>query len=1075
MKKLVQSLFIFMLFAASAIAQERTISGSVTDKGDGQPLPGVTVRIKGAQGGTQTGGDGKFSLKVTSAATGLEFSYLGYVTQTVPATSNVINISLVADSKLLSEVVVTGMGISREKKALGYSVQTLKSDDLTKASNPSMVGSLQGKLSGVEIRPSSGMPGASANITIRGARSFTGNNSPLYVIDGMPVASQSDFSTGNSVTGADVANRSVDIDPNEIESMTVLKGQAASALYGIRASNGVIVITTKSGKGLAKGKPVISFSSNFAVDRISRKPELQSTYAQGNGSLVVPIAFAPAGSSSWGPRIDQLPNDPNYGGNMNNTYTNAGAQKHPGQYYVPQRAQAGLDPWTNPAVYDNIGEFFDLGKTFGNSLNVSQATETGNFSIGIGNTHQKGIIPNTGLDRYNAKVAAETNLSKAWKAGFSANYIQSEIDKTTAGNDAVLLSVFGSPANYDLKGIPSTFPTDPYKQTSYRAINFNNPYWAMENNVFNERTNRFFGNGYVVFSPEVNWGRDSKFVVKYQAGADAYSTHFQDIFEFGSKGAAGSIRNYGTTVATYNSLLTANYSVKLNDDFDLKVLLGNEINHENNKKYDENGYEFNFGGWKHIDNTKSRNATESQNQYRTVGFFSNIDLAYKNMLFLSVTGRNDIVSSMPRGNRSFYYPSVSLGFVATELEGLKDNKVLSFLKIRASYAEVGQAGTYLRDYYTTPTYGGGFWTPGLPPVVFPLDGVVAYTPNTTLYDPKLKPQNTISKEVGVETRLFNNLLSLDYTFSRQDVKDQIFPVPLAGSTGAGQIVMNGGKIHTNAHEISLSINPVKTKSSNLTVGFNFTKIDNYVDELAPGVESIFLGGFTTPQVRAGVGSKFPVIYGGTFARDANGNILVDERKNIGANPNDNYGMPMTGKPGVIGNVAPDFLLGGNAAFSYKRFSIATTFEWKNGGSIYSGSNGLMNGYGRTKVTEDRTTPFVYPGVKADGTPNDIVRGGASDPTAYESLYSKSLGNIDEAFIYDASFVKMRELVLGYKLPKFNNLNLSVSAFARNILIWSKLPNFDPESSQGNTNMGGAFERFSMPQTSSFGLGLNLTF
>ena len=1072
MKKLVQSLFIFMLLAVSAVAQERTISGIVTDKGDGQPLPGVTVRIKGAQGGTQTGGNGKFSLKVTSSATGLEFSYLGYLTQTVPVTSDVINVVLVADSKLLNEVVVTGMGISREKKALGYNVQTLKSDDLTKASNPSMVGSLQGKLSGVEIRPSSGMPGASANVTIRGARSFTGNNSPLYVIDGMPVASQSDYSTGNSVSGADISNRSVDIDPNEIESMTVLKGQAASALYGIRASNGVIVITTKSGKGLAKGKPVVSFNTNFAMDRISRKPELQNEYGQGTSN-----AFDPLSSFSWGPKIGDLPNDPKYGGNMNNDLTKAQGM-HPGQYYVNQRALGGLDPWVTPGTYDNVGEFFDLGKTFSNSLNVSQATESGNFSIGIGNSHQKGIIPNTGMDRYNAKVAAETNLSKAWKAGFSANYIQSDIDKTTAGNDAVLLTVFGAPANYDLKGIPTHTPTDKYSQISYRTLGFNNPYWAMENNIFNERTNRFFGNGYVVFSPEVNWGRDSKFSVKYQAGADSYSSNFQDIFEFGSKGAAGTLRNYGSTVATYNSLLTANYSVKLNDDFDLKVLLGNEINHDNYKRYDETGLNFNFGGWKHIDNTKTRNASESKNQYRTVGFFGNLDLAYKNMLFLSLTGRNDIVSSMPRGNRSFVYPSASLGFVVTELESLKDNNTISFLKIRASYAEVGQAGTYFRNFYSTPTYGGGFWTSA--PIVFPLDGgVIAYTPSTTQYDPKLKPQNTISKEVGLETRLFNNLLSLDYTFSRQDVKDQIFPVPLAGSTGASSLIMNGGKIHTNAHEISLSINPIKTKNSNLTVGFNFTKIDNYVDKLAAGVESIFLGGFTTPQVRAGVGSTFPVIYGSSFARDSKGNILVDERKTIGSGAaqtaNPTYGMPMTGKPDVIGSVSPDFLLGGNAAYSYKRFSISTTFEWKNGGSIYSGSNGLMNNYGRSKATADRTTPFVYPGFKADGTPNDIVRGGASDPTAYESLYSKSLGNIDEAFIYDASFVKMRELVLGYKLPKFNNLNLSVSAFARNILIWSKLPNFDPESSQGNTNMGGAFERFSMPQTSSFGLGLNLTF
>lgn len=1067
MRKLVQSLFIFMLIAVTALAQERTISGKVTDKEDGQPLPGVTIRVKGAPGGTQTGSDGKFSLKVTSAATGLEFSYMGYVTQSLPANSGTINVVLISDSKLLTEVVVTGMGVSREKKALGYNVQTLKSEDLTKASNPSFVGSLQGKLSGVDIKPSSGMPGASAQVTIRGARSFTGNNSPLYVIDGMPIASTADFTTGNGVTGTDVANRSVDIDPNEIESMTVLKGQAASALYGIRASNGVIVITTKSGKGLAKGKPVVSFSSNFAIDRISRKPEVQTEYAQGTGGKFDPVA-----STSWGPKISDLPNDPVYGGNVPNKYTAGGLQQ--GKYYVQQRADALLNPWVTPQVYDNIGDFFELGKTFNNSLNVSQATDKGNYSIGLGNSSQQGIIASTRLDRYNAKIAAETNLNDAWKTGFSGNYIQSTIDKASGGNDALLGTVYGAPSSYDLKGIPNHSPTDPYKQINYRSLTFNNPYWAMDNNIFNERTNRFFGNGYVAFNPKVNWGRDSKFNVKYQLGVDSYSTNYQDIFEYGSKGIAGSISNYGTTAATYNSLLTATYDVKFTDDLTLNVLVGNEINHQNIKNYSENGLNFNFGGWKHIDNTVTRSTSEAKFQYRTVGFFSNINLAYKNMLFLGLTGRNDIVSSMPRNNRSFYYPSASLGFVVTELEGLKQNKTISFLKLRASYAEVGQAGNYIPNFYSQPSYGGGFWTNA--PIVYPFDGVVSYVPNNILYDKNLKPQNTVSKEFGVEARLFNNLIGVDYTFSRQDVKDQIFPVPLAGSSGAAQFIMNGGKIHTNAHEISLNINPIKTKNSNLTVGFNFTKIDNYVDKLANGVESIFLGGFVTPQVRAGIGNKFPVIYGTSFKRDDNGHILVDERKvlsNGTANPT--YGMPMPGKPDVIGNVAPDFLLGGNATYSYKRFSISTTFEWKNGGSIYSGSNGLMDNYGMTKKTADRTTPFIYPGYKADGTKNDIVRGGTSDPTAYESLYTKSLTNIDESFIYDASFVKMRELVLSYKIPQFNHLNLSVSAFARNILIWSKLPNFDPESSQGNTNMGGAFERLSVPQTSSFGLGLNLTF
>ena len=1064
MKKLLQSLFVLMFIAFTATAQQRTITGTVTGQDDGLPLPGVSVTFKGVAGGTSTDGTGRFSIVVPGNGTTLQFSSLGYVAQSIAiAGKSVVNASLVPDAQMLGEVVVTGLGISREKKALGYNVQTLKSEELTQAGNASFVGALQGKLSGVEIKPSSGMPGASAQVTIRGARSFTGNNSPLYVVDGMPIASTADYSTGNSVTGSDVANRAVDIDPNDIESMTVLKGQAASALYGIRASNGVIVITTKSGKGLEKGKPVISFSTNFSVDQLSRKANLQNTYAQGSA-----FKYSPTSSMSWGPKVENLPDDVGYGGNATNAFTNAAGKKE-GLYYVPQLATAGLNPWVAPAKYDNDGDFFELGHTFNNSLNISQATESGNYSIGLGNSNQTGIITNTGMKRYTAKISAETNLSKSWKTGFSGNYVQSDIDKASSANDGVLGTVYSAPISYNLKGIPNHLPSDPYTQIHYRSVSFNNPYWAMENNIFNERTNRFFGNGYASFSPEVNWGRESKLNVKYQLGVDSYSTNLQDIFEFGSGGRQGTIRNYGTTAATYNSLLTVNYGVKLSDDITLNFLAGNEIVDDNVKRYSETGQNFNFGGWKHIDNANVKTPTESQFQYRTVGFFANLDLAYKSLLFLNITGRNDIVSRMPVNNNSFFYPSASLGLVLSELHGMKDNSTISYLKLRASYAQVGQAGTYLNNYYSAPVYGGGFWASA--PVIYPISGVTSYSPFTTLYDPNLKPQNTKSVELGVEGKFFDNIVSVDYTFSRQDVDNQIFPVPLAGSTGAEELLMNGGKIHTNAHEVSLNFNPLKTKNTNLTFGFNFTKIDNYVDELAPGVESIFLGGFVTPQVRAGVADKFPVIYGGGFAKDAQGRILVDEDPTSST-----YGMPMSGEPGVIGSVSPKFLLGGNASFRFQRFTLSTVFEWKNGGQMYSGSNGLMNLYGMGSDTEDRGNAFVYPGFKADGSANNISRGGSGDLSAYQTLYADVLGNIDEAYIYENSFVKMREIALNYKFPKFNNrTNLSATAFARNILIWSKLPNFDPESAQGNTNMGGSFERFSVPQTSSFGLSLNLTF
>ena len=339
----------------------------------------------------------------------MRVSYVGMTPQTVTITQGVIKVVLKSDAKSLDEVVVTAMGISREKKALGYAVQDVKSDQLTRAANTDLAGALQGKVSGVDIAPSSGMPGASSKITIRGSRSFTGDNTPLYVIDGMPISSAADVTTTDNANGAaygtDYANRSVDIDPNDIESINILKGQAASALYGMRASNGVIVITTKSGKGVAKGKPTITFRSNLSFDVVSTLPELQNEFGQGSGG-----SYDPYSGHSWGSKIADLANDPTYGGNTDNAFTQK-MGKRQGQYYVPQRAEAGLDPWATPKAYNNMKDFFDTGITWSNNVNVSQNLDKGNYSFSLGNSHQEGIIPTTGMDRYNAKMSAEVQLS----------------------------------------------------------------------------------------------------------------------------------------------------------------------------------------------------------------------------------------------------------------------------------------------------------------------------------------------------------------------------------------------------------------------------------------------------------------------------------------------------------------------------------------------------------------------------------------------------------------------------------------------------------------------------------------
>ena len=1054
MKKFTFILLCLVIGISTVVAQNTKVAGSVISADDGLPVIGASIVVKGTMVGTVTDYDGNFTLEVPSNGKVLIVSYVGMLTQEVPVSPNV-RVVLKSDTQNLDEVVVTAMGISKEKKALGYAVQDVKGEKLTQAANSNLAGALQGKVSGLDIKPSSGMPGASSQITIRGARSFSGDNTPLYVIDGMPVTSTPDVDTdlqnNGSVSGADFANRAVDIDPNDIESINILKGQAASALYGIRASNGVIVITTKSGKGLAKGKPQISFSSNLSFDVIGRLPEFQKTYAQGASGK-----YSPTNSLSWGPKITDLPNDPTYGGNTSNAYTKEYGI-HEGMYYQPQRAAAGLDPWTTPQAYDNAKDFFDTGVTWSNSINVAQALDKSSYSVSLGNTHQDGIIPSTGMDRYNVKVSAETKLHDNWTTGFIGNYITTAIDKAVTSGNGLLRTVYSAPPSYDLAGIPSHIAGDPYTQNSFRGA-FDQAYWAMDNNKFTENTNRFFGNAYANYKTKFGT-TDHTLNVRYMFGVDSYTTDYVDSYGYGSNtgGGKGQIENYGWTNATYNSLLTINYDWNINEDWGLNVVAGNEVIQSNRGKYYEYGTGYNFPGWNHIDNATTQSTSSEHWKKRTVGFFGNVSASYKNMLYLTVTGRQDYVSSMPRGNRAFFYPSVSAGFILTELDALK-NDVVNHAKIRASYAEVGQAGDFRENFYSVPTYGGGFYS--LTPILYPINGSNGYTPYYKIYDPNLKPQNTRSYELGTDLSFFDNLVTLNYTFSRQNVKDQIFDVPLASSTGAGKLVTNGGKLHTNVHEITLSFNPIRTRDINWDFGFNWTKIDNYVDELAPGVENISLGGYVTPQVRAAAGEKYPVIYGVGYKRDANGNRLVDED-----------GLPIAGEAQVIGKVSPDFIMGFNTTLRLWDCTISAVLDWKQGGQMYSRTSGLADYYGVSKRTENREGTIIFDGYKEDGTKNDIGITGANAQQEYYSI----LNNIDESSIYDNSFIKLREVAVSYPVFKSNWMQVTLNVFARNVLIWAQVPDLDPEASQGNNNMSGAFEDYSMPQTASYGFGVNVKF
>ncbi|MEZ3564655.1 MAG: SusC/RagA family TonB-linked outer membrane protein [Duncaniella sp.] len=1058
MKRIVLLLVAAITMSLSLSAQNRTVRGIVFGVYNGtDPLVGATVMGVGTNIGVTTDINGVFDITLPESVKKILVSYVGMKPQEFDITPDKEMVVTLQSDTSLDEVVVTAFGMKRDRKGLGYAVQDLKAEDLNTSGTTSLSSAMQGKLSGVEIRPSSGAPGASSNITIRGVRSFSGNNAPLYVIDGMPVESTPDVvQTANSmVSNASYADRSIDINPDDIESINVLKGQAAAALYGIRATNGVIVITTKRGSGLSSSKPVITVSTDLASERVSRKFKHQDVYAQGMGGV-----YDPTASMTWGPKISELPNDARYGGNTDNQYTRLYG-KHEGMYYNPKRAQAGLDGWTTPQIYDNTGDFFSNGFTENANFSISQRTDRTSYAFGLNNSHQEGVVRNTGLDRWGARGALDWHINNEWKLGFTANYVHTNIRTAPQANSGIVNVVYSAPAEYDLKGIPSSVPGNPSQQISFRSTTFNNPYWWAENNAYTQSTQRFFGNAYVEYRPAINWGDNLDLVIKEQLGIDAYTSRYSNIQEVGSAGnSSGYVENESYTRQIFNNLITANFTAEFGADreWSLGLMLGNEVNNDHLTATDYIGSGLAFYGQPTIGNCASFTyGYEAPSQDRTVGLFFNASASWRDMLFFNVTGRNDWVSTMPNGNRSFFYPSVSLAWVFTELEALKGNRVLTFGKLRTSYAEVGQAGTYLNNFAYTPTYGGGFY--GFYPVNYPIKGQTSFVPYWKEYDPALKPQTTKNYEVGLDLRFWDDRVKLEYTYSYQDVRDQIFEIPMDGSTGYQSIVSNGGRITTNTHEINASVTAYTSKDFDIDLGLNWTKYESMVKELAPGVDNIMLGGFVEPQVRAYTGYAYPVIFGKSFMRDeATGLMLLDSD-----------GMPMTsGESTVIGKCTPDFNMGWSTNIRYKRFNLSSTWSWQKGGQMYHGTYGTMQMFGATTESTDRDMPLHVSGI-------DYETGQYVEHDVDRFSWNQIYYDCSESMIVDTDFVKLRDVTLTYQLPRLGVFDISVYGFARNVLVWAKMNDFDPESSVGNNNAGGYFERYSLPNTASFGGGLKLTF
>ena len=1063
------------------VGQGRLVTGAVTSAEDGSSLPGVTVSVKGTSVGTITDHNGEYQLNIPESAEVIVFSFVGLSTQELSVSGQTqINVIMESDLLHIDEVVVTAMGIRKEKKALGYSVQEIDESQISGAKNMDVSKSLQGKIAGVNVKQSSGMPGATSHVTIRGNVSLTGSNQPLYVVDGMPIASEKAF-VERVGEGTNPSSRIVDLNPEDIESISVLKGATASALYGLRAANGVIVITTKSGSSARTSgkKTLVTVNSSFSSDQVSRLPDLQSTYAQGNGGVLNLYS-----SGSWGPRIDTLQN---YHSQWDN-----------GLGLDIYETSDGSAPAQVPRVYDNQEDFFQKGYTFTNSIDISSATDNAHYSLGLGRTDQKGIIETTGMTRNNAKFNGFFDLGDKWSASVSANVANVDIDKIPGGSNLAnpLFTVYFAPRSYDLTNKPFESEEDPYMQHHYRFA-MDNPYWALEHNSYTEITNRFFGNAAINYQP-FDWMR-----INYRIGLDRFLTTGHEVISLGSGGAGRGYPEFGWEPAagqiddyTYQRQeINSNASLSITKDFGdfgIDLVLGNEFYDITTKTHSMTGTDITIGGFDHIANTGAKTVFYELTRQRVVGFYGSATADYASMLFLTVTGRNDVVSNMPSGNRSYFYPSVSAGFVFTEFDFMADQQVLPFGKIRASYSQMGQVG----DLYATKTLftekteaeglGSGFLDAEF---TFPYQGHPAFTMGSVLLSDQLIPQNVTTYEIGADLRFYENRVGLDYSYYYVNATDQIFSVPLATSSGFRSEYRNAGELESKGHEVVLSIVPVRTSSGlEWEILTNFSQNKNMVLSLSPGVERVQTGynNFTSVGAYAYAGHPYPVIFGSSYVRDENNRIVVDSRETVAGEENPFYGMPLQdGDEEILGKVNPDWDASLTNMLRYKGFSITAQLYYSKGGYISSGLNRLLRNYGATSESEDRETPVVLPDmVKGyrDAATGDLVLEGDNDIEILkgEDYYSTVLWNITESAIFDKTLLRLKEVVISYDMPEkwFANTFISaISVFAngRNLAMWSDYPNFDPESSTAEGNGIGAFEYVSLPNTRSFGGGLKITF
>ena len=1041
MKKILLLTFMFVFLYASfqALAQERTVSGKVTSEEDGETLPGVNVVVKGTTLGTVTDFEGNYTLTVPSDATAIIFSFIGLTSQEIRIGSRtVIDVQMAPDVTQLTEVVVTAVGIERQKKSLGYATQDIDTEELTRASNPNVLTSLSGKVAGVQITGTSGAPGSSSRIVIRGATSFTGNNQPLFVIDGIPI-DNSQIADQDRRSGADFGNSINDINPDDVASVNVLKGPAAAALYGSRAANGAIIITTKSGKGAAKRgrKAEVTVNSSITFEEILKIPDFQTTYSGGNAGTYARRSF-----NAWGERIQ--------GQTVLNELQNFPDQPDS----VPLRA------------FNAYEDFYETGRTITNNISISGGNETSHYRLSVSDLDQEGIAPNTDFSRNTFTARGGTKISNNITSDFSVTYTRSGSDNIPlqGQNRSFVRQFLWNPPNVDWTVFRDYINPD---GTSNNYTTFwENPYWTLNQNTISTQRNRINGFVSVGYQP-LEWLN-----VTARAGTDFYD----DVREVRT-----AINTQGTPQAAYfraenfirelTTDLIVTINKEINQDFSVNAIFGHNIRQRDTRSLTGNAVGLVIPNFYNFSNAQSTTTTVDLNtQRRLWGIYGSVSLSYRDFAFIEFTGRNDKSSTLPEDENSFFYPSITGSLVLTEAFPSLQNNILSFAKLRANWAEVGNdAPVYqLQSVFVQ----GGAFNSLFPNLIFPFNNQPGFSVGNRIGNDQLSPEFTRSWEVGAELSFLEDRLTLDFSYYSQRSEDQIFNVNISPATGFTSQTLNAGNIENTGIELQLKGSPVYLQNGfKWTVGLNFAKVNSEVKGLFEDLESLAVppAGFTSTQIQARPGFAYPVIVGRKFDRAPDGRLIIDPRD----------GRPILGTElEVVGEPQPDWIGGVLNTFEYKGINLSVLVDIRKGGEVYSLTEAHLRNNGISEETLFGREGLVVDGVIDNGdgtfTENTI-------PISAETFWQDGgLFANAERGLFDASFIKLREVSLTYSLPqslisKTPFGNVQIGAVGRNLLIDTKTPNIDPEVNLfGNTNAQG-YEYAQQPSTRSYGFNLRFTF